>query len=68
MEAQQQRSLELEQERDEERRRADVAAELHDSVGHNLTAIIALTEGLEGLTQEPVEGAIKSINNLARKV
>lgn len=67
VEAQQQRSLELEQERDEERRRADVAAELHDSVGHNLTAIIALTEGLEGLTQEPVEGAIKSINNLARQ-
>ncbi|NEG70279.1 sensor histidine kinase [Bifidobacterium choloepi] len=66
-ETQRQRNLELERERDEERHRADIAAELHDSVGHNLTAIIALTEGLEGMAEEPVKSAIGSINTLARQ-
>lgn len=67
VEGQRRRNAELEAQRDEERRRSGIAAELHDSVGHNLTAIIALTEGLEGMTEEPVEGAVATINDLARK-
>ena len=44
-----------------------IAAELHDSVGHNLTAIIALSEGLVGATgDEALDAALASINELAR--
>lgn len=48
-------------------RRGRIAGELHDSVGHDLTAIIALTEGLDGATgDELVDGAINQVNELAR--
>ena len=54
-------------ERDEAEARSRIAAELHDSVGHDLTAIIALTEGLMGATgDEAFEAAVASINDLAR--
>lgn len=54
-------------ERDEARLRARVAGELHDSVGHNLTAIIALSEGLTGATgDDELDEAIAGINTLAR--
>ena len=54
--------------RDAARRQARVAAELHDSVGHDLTAIISLTEGLAGTVGDPdVDEAIGTINALARE-
>lgn len=40
------RSQHLAQERDQAVNQSRIAAELHDSVGHDLTAIIALSEGL----------------------
>lgn len=44
-----------------------IAAELHDSVGHDLTAIIALSEGLAEVTgDEAFDTAVASINELAR--
>ena len=44
-----------------------IAAELHDSVGHGLTAIIALSEGLSGSTgDEALDTAVANINELAR--
>lgn len=44
-----------------------IAAELHDSVGHDLTAIIALSEGLAGSTGDAqLDHAISTINELAR--
>lgn len=53
--------------RDEALRRGSVAANLHDSVGHDLTAIIALSEGLAQSTgDEILDGALASINELAR--
>ncbi|MDO4900034.1 sensor histidine kinase [Actinomyces sp.] len=53
--------------RDVARRQAQVAGELHDSVGHDLTAIIALSEGLAGTTgRDDVDEAIALINTLAR--
>lgn len=53
--------------RDAARRQARVAGELHDSVGHDLTAIIALSEGLAGVTgRQDVDEAIELINSLAR--
>ena len=53
--------------RDAARRQTRVAAELHDSVGHALTAIIALSEGLAGTAGTPdVDEAIDTINALAR--
>ncbi|WP_147680744.1 sensor histidine kinase [Actinomyces ruminicola] len=53
--------------RDAARRQARVAGELHDSVGHDLTAIIALSEGLAGATgRQDVDEAIELINSLAR--
>ena len=53
--------------RDAARRQTRVAAELHDSVGHALTAIIALSEGLAGTAGTPdVDEAIDTINTLAR--
>ncbi|QHO91604.1 two-component sensor histidine kinase [Actinomyces sp. 432] len=54
--------------RDAARRQARVAGELHDSVGHDLTAIIALSEGLAGATgRDEVDEAIEVINTLARE-
>ena len=53
--------------RDAARSQARVAAELHDSVGHSLTAIIALSEGLHGASGIPdVDEAIDLVNSLAR--
>ena len=54
--------------RDTARHQHQVAAELHDSVGHSLTAIIALSEGLrDTATTDPTTNeAIDTINNLAR--
>ena len=53
--------------RDAARRQARIAAELHDSVGHDLTAIVALSEGLRETTGDPaIEEAIGTINALAR--
>ncbi|WP_034528176.1 sensor histidine kinase [Bifidobacterium stellenboschense] len=48
--------------------RSRIAGQLHDSVGHGLTAIIALSEGLTGKTGDPrVEEALKGINEIARE-
>ena len=53
--------------RDAARHQARVAAELHDSVGHALTAIIALTEGMRGAGGSPqTDEAIDMMNALAR--
>ena len=53
--------------RDAARYQARVAADLHDSVGHSLTAIIALSEGLHGASGSPdVDEAIDLVNSLAR--
>lgn len=55
-------------ERDEAQELARIAGELHDSVGHNLTAIIALSEGLTDATGDPeLDDAITGINTLARE-
>lgn len=57
----------LKAQRDAARRQARVAGELHDSVGHDLTAIIALSEGLAGATGiDDVDEALTVINGLAR--
>lgn len=73
---QSQRALREEQERGEKMalqrdkavRQSRIAAELHDSVGHDLTAIIALSEGLDGVSGEPeINDAIGMINDLARQ-
>ncbi|WP_318643715.1 sensor histidine kinase [Bifidobacterium platyrrhinorum] len=54
--------------RDAAVRRSRIAGQLHDSVGHGLTAIIALSEGLTGKTGDPrVEEALKGINEIARE-
>lgn len=64
----QKRSQHLAQERDQAVNQSRIAAELHDSVGHNLTAIIALSEGLGRITGKPdVDDAITMINQLARQ-
>lgn len=61
------RRLQLTEQRDAVRRQARIAGELHDAVGHNLTAIIALSEGLRDSTQNPaLNEAIATINILAR--
>ncbi|OMG16088.1 sensor histidine kinase [Actinomyces naeslundii] len=53
--------------RDAARHQARVAAELHDSVGHALTAIIALSEGMQGVSGSPqTDEAIDMMNVLAR--
>ena len=45
-----------------------MAAELHDSVGHALTAIIALSEGMQGAGGSPqTDEAIDMMNTLARE-
>lgn len=48
--------------------RARIAGELHDSVGHDLTAIIALTEGIGVATREDARLAhvLARVNELAR--
>lgn len=54
--------------RDATREQARIAAELHDSVGHDLTAIIALAEGVSGSEGDPVVAeVIATINELARE-
>lgn len=54
-------------ERDVAEARSRIAGELHDSVGHDLTAIIALSEGLMGATgDEALDAAAAGINKLAR--
>lgn len=61
------RQRHLADQRDAARSQARIAAELHDSVGHDLTAIIALSEGLRDTTGDPgLEEAIDTINTLAR--
>ena len=55
-------------ERDQAIARTRVAAELHDSVGHNLTAIIALSQGLAGTTENPdLDESLEDIETLARE-
>ena len=62
------RQSQLTDQRDAARRQARIAAELHDSVGHDLTAIIALSEGLRDTTgNAALEDAIETINTLARE-
>ena len=54
--------------RDAARHQTRVAAELHDSVGHALTAIIALSEGMQGVGGSPeTDEAIDMMNALARE-
>ena len=54
-------------ERDRAVSRAGIAAELHDSVGHGLTTIIALSEGLAGSADPEVDEALGGINEVARE-
>ena len=54
-------------ERDRAVSRAGIAAELHDSVGHGLTTIIALSEGLAGGADPEVDEALGGINEVARE-
>lgn len=61
-------ALTLARERDQAVHQSTVAAELHDSVGHNLTAIIALSEGLDHASGKPeIDEAVSMINVLARQ-
>ena len=53
--------------RDAARHQARVAAELHDSVGHGLTTIIALSEGLAGGADPEIDEALGGINEVARE-
>ena len=57
----------LRAERDRAVSRAGIAAELHDSVGHGLTTIIALSEGLAGSADPEVDEALSGINEVARE-
>ena len=62
------RAASLEQERNLALARSRVAAELHDSVGHGLTTIIVLSEGLTGATGDAeVDEALAGINAAARE-
>ncbi|UBI02408.1 histidine kinase [Corynebacterium freneyi] len=55
-------------ERDQAIARTRIAAELHDSVGHNLTAIIALSQGLSGTTENPdLDESLEDIEAMARE-
>ena len=59
-------ALTLAHERDQAVHQSMVAAELHDSVGHDLTAIIALSEGMDYASGKPeIDEAISMINDLA---
>ena len=61
-------SISLVAQRDAARHQARVAAELHASVGHALTAIIALSEGMQGAGGSPqTDEAIDMMNALARE-
>ena len=58
----------LARERDEAMYQSKVAADLHDSLGHDLTAIIALSEGMDHASGKPeIDEAISMINDLARQ-
>lgn len=49
-------------------RASRIANDLHDSVGHNLTAIISLSEGLTGITNDRAfDEPLSMINDLARE-
>ena len=62
------RAASLEQERNLALAQSRVAAELHDSVGHGLTTIIVLSEGLTGATGDTeVDEALAGINAAARE-
>ena len=65
--AEQERFRVLRAERDRAGNRAGIAAELHDSVGHGLTTIIALSEGLAGGADPEVDEALGGINAVARE-
>ena len=55
-------------ERDQAIARTRIAAELHDNVGHNLTAIIALSQGLTGTTENPdLDESLEDIEAMARE-
>lgn len=62
------RAARLRLQRDQAVSRTRIAAELHDSVGHGLTTIIALAEGLTGTTGDPtIDEALTGINTVARE-
>jgi signal transduction histidine kinase len=62
------RSQQLAWQRDRAVSRTRIAAELHDSVGHGLTTIIALAEGLAGTTGDrEIDDALAGINTVARE-
>ena len=65
--AERERFRALRAERDRAVSRASIAAELHDSVGHGLTTIIALSEGLAGGADPEVDEALGGINEVARE-
>ncbi len=65
--AERERFRALRAERDRAVNRAGIAAELHDSVGHGLTTIIALSEGLAGGADPEIEEALGGINEVARE-
>ena len=61
------RSEMLARQRDLAISRAQVAGELHDSVGHDLTTIIALTQGFaDSVETEELQEVLKDINQVAR--
>ncbi|PXY87684.1 hypothetical protein DKK68_08145 [Bifidobacterium asteroides] len=61
------RSEMLARQRDQAISRAQVAGELHDSVGHDLTTIIALTQGFaDSVEVEELQEVLKDINQVAR--
>lgn len=67
-----QRALILETQRDAALRRTEIAGELHDSVGHGLTTIIALSQGLAvelgGRCEDPTVGeALAALTRVARE-
>ena len=65
--AERERFRALRAERDRALSRAGIAAELHDSVGHGLTTIIALSEGLAGGADPEIDEALGGINEVARE-
>ena len=65
--AERERFRALRAERDRAVSRAGIAAELHDSVGHGLTTIIALSEGLAGGADPEIDEALGGINEVARE-
>ena len=61
------RSEMLARQRDQAVSRAQVAGELHDSVGHDLTTIIALTQGFaDSVEVEELQEVLKDVNQVAR--